>query len=34
MIYTADGEKFRIVFIEKLKPKKQVYKEINLPEDL
>jgi hypothetical protein len=34
MIYTADGEKFRIVFIEKLKPKKQVYKEISLPDDL
>ena len=34
MIYTSEGEKFRVVFIEKLKPKKQVYKEINLPEDL
>lgn len=34
MIYTADGEKFRVVFIDKLKPKKQTYKEINLPDDL
>ena len=34
MIMTADGEKFRVVFIDKLKPKKQTYKEINLPDDL
>ncbi len=34
MIHTADGEKLRVVFIDKLKPKKQTYKEINLPDDL
>jgi hypothetical protein len=34
MIFTPDGEKFKIVFIDKLKPKKQTYKEINLPDDL
>jgi hypothetical protein len=34
MILTTDGEKFRIIFIDKLKPKKQIYKEINLPDDL
>ena len=34
MITTVDGEKLRIVFIDKLKPKKQTYKEINLPDDL
>jgi hypothetical protein len=34
MIYTVDGEKFRIVFIDKLKPKSKSYKQANLPEDL
>lgn len=34
MIMTVDGEKLRVVFIDKLKPKKQTYKEINLPDDL
>jgi hypothetical protein len=34
LILTADGEKFKVVFIDKLKPKKQTYKEINLPDDL
>jgi hypothetical protein len=34
MINTVEGERFRVVFMEKLKPKKQVYKEINLPDDL
>ena len=34
MIYTAEGEKFRVIFIDKLKPKKREYKEINLPDDL
>lgn len=34
MITTVDGEKLRVVFIDKLKPKKQTYKEINLPDDL
>ncbi len=34
LILNADGEKFKVVFIDKLKPKKQTYKEINLPDDL
>jgi len=34
MIQTARGEKFKVVFIKKLKPKKKAYKEINLPDDL
>lgn len=34
MIYTPDGEKLRIVFIEKLKPKQREYKQIELPDDL
>ena len=34
MIYTADGEKFRVVFIDKLKPKAKSYKNANLPDDL
>lgn len=34
MIYTQDGEKFRIVFIEKLKPKAKALKEAVLPDDL
>ena len=34
LISTADGEKFKVVFIDKLKPKKPTYKEINLPDDL
>lgn len=34
MIFTADGEKFRIVFIDKLKPKQKSYKEVQLPDDL
>jgi hypothetical protein len=34
LIQTADGEKFKVVFISKLKPKKKAYKEINLPDDL
>lgn len=34
LILTPDGEKFKVVFIDKLKPKKQTYKEINLPDDL
>jgi hypothetical protein len=34
MIITVDGEKLRVVFYEKLKPKKQNYKQINLPDDL
>lgn len=34
MIFTADGEKFRIVFIDKLKPKTKPYKPAALPSDL
>ena len=34
MIQTARGEKFKVVFIKKLKPKKKAFKEINLPDDL
>lgn len=34
MIYTADGEKFKIIFIEKLKPKQKTVKEVTLPDDL
>jgi hypothetical protein len=34
MIYTEDGEKLKIVFIETLKPKKKKFKEIDLPDDL
>lgn len=34
MIYTADGEKLRIVFIDKLKPKQKKYKTVDLPDDL
>jgi len=34
MIYTPDGEKFKIVFIEKLKPKQKTVKEVTLPDDL
>lgn len=34
MIYTIDGEKLRIVFIDKLKPKAKSYKEVLIPTDL
>ncbi len=34
MIYNADGEKFKVIFIESLKPKKKKYKEVALPDDL
>ena len=34
MIQTSEGEKFKVVFIQKLKPKKKAYKQINLPDDL
>ncbi len=34
MIFNADGEKFKIVFIDTLKPKKKSYKSVELPEDL
>ena len=34
MIYNADGEKFKIIFIDQLKPKKKAYKSIALPDDI
>jgi hypothetical protein len=34
MIYTPDGEKFKVVFIEKLKPKQKTVKAAALPEGL
>ncbi len=34
MIYNADSEKFKIVFIDQLKPKKKGYKTVQLPDDL
>lgn len=34
MIYTANGEKFKIVFIDQLKPKQKSLKEVEIPDDL
>lgn len=34
MIYTSKGEKFKVIFIEKLKPKQKAAKEVILPDDL
>lgn len=34
MIYNADGEKFKIVFIDQLKPKAKELKQVSLPDDL
>ena len=34
MIYNTDGEKFKIVFIDQLRPKKKTYKSVDLPDDL
>ncbi len=34
LIYTTDGEKFKVIFIDKLKPKSKSKKEVQLPEDL
>jgi hypothetical protein len=34
MIYSTDGEKLKIIFIEKLKPKQKTAKEVVLPDDL
>lgn len=34
MIYTVDGEKFKVVFIDQLKPKQKEFKTITLPDDL
>lgn len=33
MIFTTDGEKFKVVFIDKIKPKKKKYKEVEIPDD-
>jgi hypothetical protein len=33
MIYTVDGEKFKIVFIDQLKPKHKEFKSVKLPDD-
>ena len=34
MIFSSDGEKFRVVFIDKLKPKQKSYKSVEIPTDL
>ena len=34
MIYTSAGEKFKVVFIDQLKPKQKTLKEVELPDDL
>jgi hypothetical protein len=34
MIYTTDGEKFKIIFIDKLKPKQKEKKQVVIPDDL
>ncbi|HIP31774.1 MAG TPA: hypothetical protein EYG86_03340 [Crocinitomicaceae bacterium] len=34
MIFNSDNEKFKIVFIEQLRPKKKAYKSVVLPDDL
>lgn len=34
MIYAVDGEKFKVVFIDKLKPKAKTFKQAELPTDL
>lgn len=34
MIFTVEGEKLRVVFIDKLKPKAKSYKGVTLPDDL
>ncbi len=34
MIYTSDGQKLKVVFIEKLKPKQKTIKTVVLPDDL
>lgn len=33
MIYTADGERFKIVFIDKIKPKQKKFKQAEIPDD-
>lgn len=34
LVYTAEGEKFKVVFIDKLKPKAKEYNKAVLPSDL
>jgi hypothetical protein len=34
MIYSVDGEKLKVIFIDKLKPKQKTAKEVVLPDDL
>jgi len=34
MIFTKEGEKFKVVFIDQLKPKKKIHKPAVLPDDL
>ncbi|TNE76721.1 MAG: hypothetical protein EP333_02105 [Bacteroidetes bacterium] len=34
MIFTSDGEKFKVIFIDQLKPKKKQFKSVELPDDL
>jgi hypothetical protein len=34
LIVTVDGEKMKVVFIDKLKPKQKAYKQATLPTDL
>lgn len=34
MITNADGERFKVVFIEKLKPKQKKLKRVTIPDDL
>ena len=34
MIFVEDGQKLRVVFIDKLKPKAREYKQAALPDDL
>jgi hypothetical protein len=34
MIYSADGEEFKVIFIDQLKNKQKVLTPVSLPEDL
>jgi hypothetical protein len=34
LIYTIDGEVFKVFFIDRMKPKQKSYKEVTLPDDL
>jgi hypothetical protein len=34
MIYTTDGEKFKVIFIDRIKPKQKSLKQVTLPDDL